>query len=164
MAVHSFAWGKQELVHDSSLDDPNSHSTMCDWMAVAAEWLEPIVRRMLSKILNSQVVQNDDTADSVQDCSGEGIKAGRLWVSIGDRDHLDANPSHRPGLAIGNKRPYRYFRLACPLLNARADRPVARWRAVRWPGKALQETRERSALTLPNSRVRHLNHHRSQPV
>ena len=42
---------------------------------------------MLSKILTSKVVQNDDTTVPVQDHSGKGIKTGRLWVSIGDHDH-----------------------------------------------------------------------------
>lgn len=64
-----------------------SRSTMCDWMAVAAELLEPIVKRMLEKILASRVVQNDDTTVPVQDHDGKGIKTGRLWVSIGDHDH-----------------------------------------------------------------------------
>jgi transposase len=64
-----------------------SRSTMGDWMAVIAELLEPIVKRMLSKILTSRVVQNDDTTVPVQDHSGKGIKTGRLWVSIGDHDH-----------------------------------------------------------------------------
>jgi transposase len=64
-----------------------SRSTMCDWMAVTAELLEPIVKRMLGLILTSKVVQNDDTTVPVQDHSGKGIKTGRLWVSIGDHDH-----------------------------------------------------------------------------
>ena len=64
-----------------------SRSTMCDWMAVVAELLEPIVKLMLSLILTSKVVQNDDTTVPVQDHSGKGIKTGRLWVSIGDHDH-----------------------------------------------------------------------------
>ena len=61
-----------------------SRSTMCDWMAVIAELLDPIVKLMLSKILTSKVVQNDDTTVPVQDHSGKGIKTGRLWNSIGD--------------------------------------------------------------------------------
>jgi transposase len=61
-----------------------SRSTMCDWMAVAAELLEPIVKLMQTKILTSKVVQNDDTRLPVQDHDGKGIKTGRLWVSIGD--------------------------------------------------------------------------------
>jgi transposase len=61
-----------------------SRSTMCDWMAVVADLLSPIVKLMLSKILTSKVVQNDDTRVPVQDHSGKGIKTGRLWVSCGD--------------------------------------------------------------------------------
>ncbi|MGO9922989.1 MAG: IS66 family transposase [Isosphaeraceae bacterium] len=64
-----------------------SRSTMCDWMAVVAELLTPIVKLMLSRILTSKVVQNDDTTVPVQDHTGKGIKTGRLWVSIGDHDH-----------------------------------------------------------------------------
>jgi transposase len=64
-----------------------SRSTMCDWMAVAAELLEPIVKRMLRLILSSKVAQNDDTTVPVQDHDGKGIKTGRLWVTIGDHDH-----------------------------------------------------------------------------
>jgi transposase len=64
-----------------------SRSTMCDWMASIADLLKPIVKLMLSKILNSKVVQNDDTTVPVQDHDGKGIKTGRLWVSIGDHDH-----------------------------------------------------------------------------
>jgi transposase len=64
-----------------------SRSTMCDWMAVAAELLEPIVTLMLARILQSQVVQNDDTPVKVQDHDGKGIKTGRLWDSIGDHNN-----------------------------------------------------------------------------
>ena len=64
-----------------------SRSTLCDWMAVAAELLQPIVTRMLAEILKSRVVQNDDTPVKVQDHDGKGIKTGRLWDSIGDHYH-----------------------------------------------------------------------------
>src|SRR3954453_1243620 len=64
-----------------------SRSTMCDWMAVAAELLPPIVTLMLAKILESRVVRNDDTPVKVQDHDGKGIKTGRLWDSIGDHNH-----------------------------------------------------------------------------
>jgi transposase len=64
-----------------------SRSTMCDWMATAAELLSPIVKLMLVKILASQVVQNDDTPVKVQDHDGKGIKTGRLWDYIGDHDN-----------------------------------------------------------------------------
>jgi transposase len=64
-----------------------SRSTMCDWMAIAAELLAPIVKLMLAKILKSQVVQNDDTPVKVQDHDGKGIKTGRLWASVGDHNN-----------------------------------------------------------------------------
>jgi transposase len=64
-----------------------SRSTMCDWMAVAAELLAPIVKLMQSEILTSKVIQNDDTPVPVQDHDGKGIKTGRLWVSIGDHNN-----------------------------------------------------------------------------
>ncbi|MBV8430980.1 MAG: IS66 family transposase [Solirubrobacterales bacterium] len=64
-----------------------SRSTLCDWMATAAELLQPIVKRMLAEVLRSKVVQNDDTPVKVQGQDGQGMKTGRLWASIGDHDH-----------------------------------------------------------------------------
>ncbi len=64
-----------------------SRSTMCDWMAIAAELLTPITTRMHAEVLKSKVVQNDDTPVRVQDHDGKGIKVGRLWATIGDHDH-----------------------------------------------------------------------------
>ena len=63
-----------------------SRSTRCDWRAIAAELLAPIVTRMQSEILTSQVVQNDDTPVKVQDHDGTGLKTGRLGASVGDPD------------------------------------------------------------------------------
>jgi transposase len=73
-----------------------SRSTMCDWMAVSADLLAPIVKLMLSKILTSKVVQNDDTTVPVQDHAGKGIKTGRLWVSVGDHDNPYAVYDYTP--------------------------------------------------------------------
>src|SRR4051812_11644203 len=61
-----------------------SRSTMCDWMATAADLLRPIVTLMTARVLGSRVVQNDDTPVKVLDHDGKGIKTGRLWDSIGD--------------------------------------------------------------------------------
>ncbi len=75
-----------------------AQSTMCDWMAVAADLLAPIVALMRSLIFASKVVQNDDTPVPVQDHDGKGIKKGRLWASVGDHDHpyvvYDYTPDH----------------------------------------------------------------------
>src|SRR4051812_31269992 len=75
-----------------------SRSTMCDWMAAAADLLAPIVKAMLTRVLMSDVVQTDDTPVKVQDHDGKGIKTGRLWVHIGDHNHrftvYDYTPDH----------------------------------------------------------------------
>jgi transposase len=75
-----------------------SRSTMCDWVAAAADLLAPIVRAMLKRVLLSEVVQTDDTPVKVQDHDGKGIKTGRLWVYIGDwKNHFivyDYTPDH----------------------------------------------------------------------
>ena len=75
-----------------------SRSTMCDWMAVVASLLDPIVQEMFKRVLMSEVVQTDDTTVKVQDHDGKGIKTGRLWVHIGDHNHrfivYDYTPDH----------------------------------------------------------------------
>jgi transposase len=80
-------------------------------MAVAAELLEPIVKRMLALVLTSKVVQNDDTTVPVQDHDGKGIKTGRLWVSIGDHDHPYTVYTYTPDRsAAGPREIFRGFR------------------------------------------------------
>src|SRR5271166_2097101 len=64
-----------------------SRQTMCDWMAVSAELLEPIVKEMHREILKSRVIQTDDTTVPVLDRSLGKTRTGRLWDYLGDRDH-----------------------------------------------------------------------------
>jgi transposase len=75
-----------------------SRSTLCDWMAVVASLLAPIVQAMFKRVLMSDVVQTDDTPVKVQDHDGKGIKTGRLWVHIGDHNNrftvYDYTPNH----------------------------------------------------------------------
>jgi transposase len=88
-----------------------SRSTMCDWMAAAADLLDPIVRAMLKRVLSSRVVQTDDTPVPVQDHDGKGIKTGRLWVQVGDANNrfivYDYTPDHS---AAGPQRVFKSFR------------------------------------------------------
>jgi transposase len=60
--------------------------TTCDWMAVIADLLKPIWKLMDRLVLQSRVVQSDDTTVTVLD-PVLGRFVGRLWVSLGDRDH-----------------------------------------------------------------------------
>ena len=64
-----------------------SRQTMCDWMAISAELLEPIVKEMHREILKSRVIQTDDTTVPVLDRSLGKTRTGRLWDYLGDRDH-----------------------------------------------------------------------------
>lgn len=61
--------------------------TTSDWMAVSAELLEPIKKMMLGRILESRVIQTDDTPVKVQDPATGSMSTGRLWTYLGDRDH-----------------------------------------------------------------------------
>lgn len=65
-----------------------SRSTLCDWMAGAAELARPLVELMRRRILSSKVIGTDDTPVPVQDPGR--TKTGRLWVYVGDQ----ANPYH----------------------------------------------------------------------
>ena len=63
-----------------------SRQTTCDWMAVAASLLEPIWKAMHRLILQSRVIQTDDTTVTVLD-PVLGRFVGRLWDYLGDREH-----------------------------------------------------------------------------
>ena len=63
-----------------------SRSTLCDWMAAVANLLTPLYALMLTKVLQSRVVQTDETRVPVQD-QADKTKSGRLWAYLGDRDH-----------------------------------------------------------------------------
>jgi transposase len=63
-----------------------SRSTLCGWVADAAELVRPLVDWMRSDLLRSRIVQTDDTPVTVLDDQG-GTHKGRLWVYLGDRGH-----------------------------------------------------------------------------
>lgn len=61
-------------------------STMCDWVRQAAEMLQPIVSAMRTSVLESDVVQTDDTPVLVIDRKHQqGRRRGFLWAYVGDR-------------------------------------------------------------------------------
>jgi transposase len=63
-----------------------SRSTLCGWVAEAAELVHPLVEWMRRDLLRSRIVQTDDTPVTVLDDQG-GTHKGRLWVYLGDRGH-----------------------------------------------------------------------------
>lgn len=62
-------------------------STMCDWMASAAELLTPLCQSLKAWILQSKVLHTDDTTVPVRDETKSSHRYGRLWPYIGDKDH-----------------------------------------------------------------------------
>jgi transposase len=75
-----------------------SRSTMCDWMAVVADLLSPVVKEMTRRILLSKVIQTDDTTVPVQDKTKDKTRTGRLYTYLGDRENpyivYDYTPDH----------------------------------------------------------------------
>lgn len=65
-----------------------SRSTLCDWMAAAAELLEPLWQEMTRRVLQSLVVHTDDTTVPVLDPQREHTRTARFWAYLGD----DLNP------------------------------------------------------------------------
>jgi len=61
-------------------------STMCDWVAKCADLLEPLVKRMHKKILQSSKINTDDTAIPIKSKKRKGSTYnGYLWVYIDDK-------------------------------------------------------------------------------
>jgi len=71
-------------------------STMCDWVRDCAELLSPIVRYMKQVILQSKLINTDDTSVPILDGSRTQTRKGYLWAYIGDKCTvvLDYTPTH----------------------------------------------------------------------
>jgi transposase len=61
-----------------------ARSTLCDWMAHAAELLRPLYDEMVRRVLRGLVVHTDDTTVPVLDPEREHTRTGRLWTYLGD--------------------------------------------------------------------------------
>ena len=64
-----------------------SRKTMCDWMRQCAELVTPLVDLMKEFVLNSKVVQTDDTPVPVLDPELPHTRTGRIWTYVGDTAH-----------------------------------------------------------------------------
>jgi hypothetical protein len=64
-------------------------STMCDWVAKCADLLEPLVKRMHKKILQSPKINTDDTRIPVKSKKRKGSTYnGYLWTYIDDKGNV----------------------------------------------------------------------------
>jgi transposase len=62
-------------------------STLCDWVGRCGELLEPLVDLMHKAVLESRIIQGDETPVAVLDRSRDSTRKGYIWTTIGDRDH-----------------------------------------------------------------------------
>jgi transposase len=85
-------------------------STLCDWVKDAVDLLAPVVAAMRTSVLESAVVQSDDTPVLVLDRKHlQGRRRGFLWAYVGDRDEVafDFTPGRSrdgPKRFLGNYR------------------------------------------------------------
>jgi transposase len=64
-------------------------STMCDWVGRCAELLEPLVKRMHEKILQSPKINTDDTPIPIKSKKRKGSTYnGYLWAYIDDKKNV----------------------------------------------------------------------------
>ena len=64
-------------------------STMCDWVGKSADLLEPLVKRMHEKILQSPKINTDDTPIPVKSKKHRGSTYnGYLWVYVDDKHNV----------------------------------------------------------------------------
>ncbi len=64
-----------------------SRSTLCDWVSVAAELLEPLYELQRRLVLQSAALWTDDTPVTVLVGGEAGSRQGRFWTYIGDDAH-----------------------------------------------------------------------------
>lgn len=64
-----------------------SRSTLCGWVGESVELLRPIVKAMRGDVLESKVVQTDDTPVRVLEPGRGKTREGRLWAYVGDQEH-----------------------------------------------------------------------------
>src|SRR5512135_3582602 len=61
-----------------------SRSTLCGWMAQAAELLAPLYDLMVQRVLWSTIIHTDDTPVPVWDPTLPKTRTGRFWAYVGD--------------------------------------------------------------------------------
>jgi transposase len=59
-----------------------ARSTLCGWLAEAAEVLTPLWQLLKDRVLSAKVVHTDDTPIPVQDADREHCRTGRIWAYV----------------------------------------------------------------------------------
>jgi len=61
---------------------PIARSTLCGWLAEAADVLTPLWERLKEQVLAANIVNTDDTPVPVQDPDREHCRIGRIWTYV----------------------------------------------------------------------------------
>jgi transposase len=65
-----------------------NRSTLYDWMAAVADVTKPLYELMKKLVLQSKIIQTDDTSVKLIDPLAEGgSRTARFWAYLGDEDH-----------------------------------------------------------------------------
>ena len=64
-----------------------ARSTLGDWLAGAAELLDPLYRLMHRRLLLSRVIHGDDTSVKLRVAGADRTRKAHLWANIGDADY-----------------------------------------------------------------------------
>jgi transposase len=64
-----------------------ARSTLGDWLAQAADLLEPLYGLMHQRLLLSRVLHGDDTTVKLRVVGADRTRAAHLWVGIGEADY-----------------------------------------------------------------------------
>jgi transposase len=64
-----------------------ARSTLGDWLAQAADLLEPLYGLMHQRLLLSRVLHGDDTTVKLRVVGADRTRAAHLWVAIGEADY-----------------------------------------------------------------------------
>jgi transposase len=64
-----------------------ARSTLGDWLAGAAELLEPLYQLMHQRLLQSRVIHGDDTGVKLRVEGADRTRKAHLWACIGDADY-----------------------------------------------------------------------------
>ncbi len=61
---------------------PIARSTLCGWLAEAAEVLTPLWQVLKERVLSADIAHTDDTPVPVQDPARDHCRTGRIWVYL----------------------------------------------------------------------------------
>jgi len=64
-----------------------ARSTLGDWLAAAADLLEPLYQLLHQRLLLSRVIHSDDTGVKLRVAGADRTRKAHLWANIGDADY-----------------------------------------------------------------------------